>query len=72
MPYKIVTDECTNCAACETECPNDAISEKKSMFVIATDNCTECVGYFDEPQCVAVCPIPDCIVVDPRYPRAAA
>jgi ferredoxin len=26
--------------------------------------CTECVGHFDEPQCIAVCPV-DCIISDP-------
>jgi len=26
--------------------------------------CTECVGSFDEPQCIEVCPV-DCIVLDP-------
>lgn len=71
MAYKIISDECTNCAACETECPNDAINEKKSVFRIAADLCSECIGYFDEPQCVAVCPIPDCIVIDDSVPRYA-
>lgn len=69
MAYKIISDECTNCAACETECPNDAINEKKSLFRIAADLCSECIGFFDEPQCVAVCPIPDCIVIDDSVPR---
>lgn len=72
MPYKIIVDECTNCAACESECPNDAIAEKKGAFTITADNCTECVGHFDEPQCVAVCPIPDCIVINDKLPRYAA
>jgi ferredoxin len=26
--------------------------------------CTECVGHYDEPQCVEVCPV-DCIPKDP-------
>jgi ferredoxin len=32
--------------------------------VIDPDRCTECVGHFDEPQCIAVCPV-DCIISDP-------
>jgi ferredoxin len=31
---------------------------------IAPDKCTECVGHFDEPQCVQVCPVA-CIPVNP-------
>lgn len=29
MAYKIVGSQCTGCSACEPECPNDAIYEKK-------------------------------------------
>ena len=32
-------------------------------FYIATDKCTECVGFHDEPQCAAVCPV-DCCLPD--------
>ena len=28
--------------------------------------CTECVGFHDEPQCAAVCPV-DCCVDDPEH-----
>ena len=28
--------------------------------------CTECVGHFDTPQCVEVCPV-DCIPVNPEH-----
>ncbi|MGB2180801.1 MAG: ferredoxin, partial [Pseudomonadales bacterium] len=28
------------------------------------NKCTECVGHYDEPQCVEVCPV-DCIPKDP-------
>jgi ferredoxin len=72
MPYKIIAEECTNCAACETECPNDAILEKKGTFIILADKCTECVGHYDDAQCVEVCPIPDCVVIDESLPRYAA
>ncbi len=62
----IITDECVNCGVCEPECPNDAISEGDDIYVIDADKCTECVGHFDEPQCVDVCPV-DCIPQDPDH-----
>lgn len=34
------------------------------LYYIVTDKCTECVGFHDEPQCAAVCPV-DCCVPDP-------
>lgn len=33
------------------------------FYFIVTDKCTECKGFFDEPQCAAVCPV-DCCVPD--------
>lgn len=61
----IITDECVNCGVCEPECPNTAISEGDDIYIIDVDKCTECVGHFDEPQCVEVCPV-DCIPKDPN------
>jgi ferredoxin len=62
----IITDECINCDVCEPECPNDAISMGDEIYVIDPSLCTECVGHFDEPQCVEVCPV-DCIPKDPDH-----
>ena len=59
----MITDECINCDVCETECPNGAISQGEEIYVINPQLCTECVGHFDTPQCVEVCPI-DCIPLD--------
>jgi ferredoxin len=59
-----ITDECINCDVCEPECPNGAISQGPEIYVIDPALCTECVGHFDEPQCVEVCPV-DCIPEDP-------
>ena len=56
----MITDECINCDVCEPECPNDAISMGPEIYVIDPKKCTECVGHFDEPQCVQVCPV-ECI-----------
>lgn len=62
MAYRI-TEECINCAACEPECPNEAISAGDEIYIIDPNKCTECVGHFDESQCAAVCPV-DCCVPD--------
>ncbi|VAY88443.1 4Fe-4S ferredoxin, iron-sulfur binding [hydrothermal vent metagenome] len=59
----IITDECIACDACREECPNMAIEEGDPIYTIEPDLCTECVGHFDEPQCVEVCPV-DCIILD--------
>ena len=61
-----ITTECINCDVCEPECPNQAISMGETIYVIDPDKCTECVGHFDEPQCVQVCPV-ECIPVDPAH-----
>jgi len=61
----MITDECINCDVCEPECPNEAISLGPEIYQIDPDRCTECVGHFDEPQCVQVCPVA-CIPVDPK------
>ncbi|MDW3096049.1 MAG: YfhL family 4Fe-4S dicluster ferredoxin [Gammaproteobacteria bacterium] len=61
-----ITDECINCDVCEPECPNDAIFEGEEIYEIKHQQCTECVGHFDEPQCVEVCPV-DCILIDPNH-----
>ncbi len=69
MAYKIIASLCTACAACEAECPNVAISEKNGVFVINSKKCTECLGHFDSPQCVAACPVDDTCVIDESVPR---
>ena len=59
-----ITDDCINCDVCEPECPNEAISMGPEIYEIDPDRCTECVGHFDTPQCVQVCPV-NCIPVRP-------
>jgi len=75
-----ITEECINCGACEPECPNTAIYEggvqwgaadgsmhdaiSEDIYYIVPQKCTECVGFFDQEQCAAVCPV-DCCVPDP-------
>ncbi len=63
-----ITDECINCDVCEPECPNEAIYMGPEIYHIDPDKCTECVGHFDEPQCVVVCPV-DCIPLDEDRPE---
>ncbi|MEL6391500.1 MAG: 4Fe-4S dicluster domain-containing protein [Bacteroidota bacterium] len=57
QPYKL-----------ETGLIVDANAEQKPVnddfYFIVPDKCTECVGFHDEPQCAAVCPV-DCCVPDP-------
>jgi len=61
-----ITDECINCDVCEPECPNEAIYQGAEIYEIDPNKCTECVGHFDEPQCVAVCPVDVCLP-DPNH-----
>jgi ferredoxin len=75
----MITEECINCGACEPECPNTAIYEggqqwehrgeqhptlAQDIYYIVPEKCTECVGFFDQEQCAAVCPV-DCCVPNP-------
>ena len=64
----LITHDCINCDVCEPECPNQAISQGEQVYVINPDLCTECVGHFDTPQCVSVCP-GECILPDPAHPE---
>ena len=61
----MITNDCINCGACEPECPNNAISQGETIFVIDPQLCTECVGFHDYEACAAVCPV-DCCVTDPN------
>jgi ferredoxin len=76
----MITEECINCGACEPECPNTAIYEgganyehqgashpglAQDIYYIVPEKCTECVGFFDQEQCAAVCPV-DCCVPNPK------
>ena len=72
MAYKILESECTSCGACEAECPNVAIREKGGIYLVNAKKCTECIGHFDQPQCVSVCPVDDCCVIDESIPRYQA
>lgn len=59
MAYKI-SEDCISCGACESECPNEAISEGDTTYVIDPKKCTECVGAFESSKCAEVCPVDAC------------
>jgi len=69
MAYMIKETRCTGCSACMNECPNDAIYEKDFIFHIDPVKCTECIGFFDEPQCAGICPMPKTCIINPNVPR---
>lgn len=60
-----ITNDCISCGACEPVCPNQPIAED-GVYVINPERCTECTGFFDDPQCVPVCPV-ECIVPNPDF-----
>ena len=64
MSYKI-SDDCIACGACEPECLNQAIKEGDPIYIINPDGCTECVGFYESPQCLDVCPL-DAPLPDPE------
>jgi len=65
MAYKI-TEECTSCGACESECGNQAITRGEPSYIIDPEKCTECVGNFPSSKCVEVCMLDAC-VLDPEH-----
>jgi ferredoxin len=65
MAFKI-TEDCICCGTCEMECPNSAIKEGDSAFVIDPAKCTECVGSHEASKCAEVCPV-GAPVLDPAH-----
>lgn len=59
----IITTSCSTCDACRDECPTQAITKGKP-YLIDPGKCVECVGFFDTPQCVDMCPVKNCIIPD--------
>ena len=66
--HLIDPESCLCCGSCEAACSQGAIQTDRLMqrYVIDPAKCTECVGHFDAPQCVEVCPV-DCIPLDPLH-----
>lgn len=67
----MITDLCINCDVCEPVCPNEAIYQGQEIYEINPELCTECVGHFETPQCVAICPV-DCIPLNPEVVESNA
>ncbi len=63
----VIVEDCISCGACEPECPNTAITAGDSLYLVNHDLCTECVGAFDNPKCVEVCPVEGAVVKDPAH-----
>jgi ferredoxin len=62
----MITEACINCDVCEPVCPNQAIYLGEQIYEIDPHRCTECVGHFEEPQCVQLCPVA-CIPINPEH-----
>jgi Fe-S-cluster-containing hydrogenase component 2 len=62
MAMKIIAMECIACGDCLPECPTKSITEKSSIFKINKTTCNECEGHYDEPKCVELCPVENCII----------
>jgi len=60
----LITAKCTNCDMCLPECPNEAISMGSDIYEIDPALCTECVGHYETPTCMKVCPITNTIIHD--------
>lgn len=61
-----ITEACINCDVCEPVCPNQAIFQGIEIYQINPARCTECVGHFDTPECVNICPV-NCIPLDEMH-----
>ncbi len=48
----------------DADTPQTPVSEE--LYYIVPEKCTECMGFHEEPQCAAVCPV-DCCVPDPEH-----
>mgnify|MGYP001553879162 CR=1 FL=1 len=51
-----INENCMECAACEDECPQGAISEGDGIYIIDPNTCNECEDQDGGPQCVEACP----------------
>ena len=66
----MITDECISCGVCLPECPNEAIVDDDGFFRFRGGRCTECIGFFDAPRCRELCPVSECIVLNPHRPES--
>lgn len=45
----VINEECTNCGACQEECPVEAVSAGDDAYLIDEELCIDCAA------CLAVC-----------------
>jgi ferredoxin len=62
MAIRILASECTGCGLCVENCPMKAVvppefAGRGAVPSVRRDRCTECVGHFAFPRCVALCPV---------------
>jgi len=55
MAYNIA-NSCFGCGTCVPKCPTGAIQLENGEYWIEEGLCNNCVGYYEEPQCVIGCP----------------
>ena len=58
-----------NGVSADADAVQDPISDE--IYYISPDKCTECIGFHEEPQCAAVCPV-DCCVPDESHVETEA
>lgn len=72
-----IDDMCIGCNLCVPVCPNRAIAELLHgdtrithgvNWVVDHELCTECHGFYNEPQCIKVCPT-DAIPLGELHPE---
>ena len=54
MAY-MITDDCTMCGACASECPESCINEGDPKYIIDASKCSDCAN------CAEVCPVDACV-----------
>lgn len=60
MAMQILADRCDDCRLCVELCPVSAIqppdpARQRRTTAIDPNRCTECVGHFAWPRCIAFC-----------------
>jgi ferredoxin len=65
MSYTI-TSQCIRCSRCPVACPTGAIKLDGTHYQIDSSLCNNCVGYYQVPQCVAICPTNGGCVPNPQ------
>jgi ferredoxin len=61
---KLTSVELEDGSTLDGKAPQVPVSNE--FYYIVSNKCTECMGFHEEPQCAAVCPV-DCCVPDPDH-----